>query len=146
MLFTGGATSARVAVDDRIGCKSQGVDQLLCIAPVFPYGLVIFSCAFLHEVYRQLPLSGLSVCSGSSRKHQGAKLGIVCRLLLGLGQVSSLPQDLQHVSLLSHGLLGTSAVAVCGDVADDGGLRIAEEFSADFLHSLVLSAYWTLVG
>ena len=36
-----------------------------------------------------------------------------------------------HVSLLSHGLLGTtecSAVTVCSDVADDGGL-----------HSLVLS-------
>ena len=63
------------------------------------------------------------------------------------GQVSSVPQGLHHVSLLSHGLLGTTecgAVTVCGDVADDYGLQIAEEFSADFLHSLVLSAYWIL--
>ena len=62
-------------------------------------------------------------------------------------QVSSVPQGLHHVSLLSHGLLDTTkcdAVTVCGDVADDYGLRIAEEFSADFLHSLVLSAYWIL--
>ena len=79
----------------------------------------------------------------------GAKLGIVRRLLLGLGQVWSVPQGLHHVSLLSHGLLSITdciAVTVCGDVADDGGLWIAEEISVDFLDSVGLSAYGILVG
>ena len=96
MLFTGVSTSARVAVNDGIGYKAQRVNQLLCIAPVFPYGLVIFSRAPLHEVYGELPLCGLSVCSDSSRKHLGAKLGIVCGLFMGLGQVPSVPLGLLH--------------------------------------------------
>ena len=74
-----------------------------------------------------------------------AKLGIVRRLLLVLGKVSSVPQGLHHVSLLSHDLLSItdcSAVTVCDDVADDGGLWIAEETSVDFLHSSgVLHSY-----
>ena len=124
MLCTGGTTSARVAVNDGIGYKAQGVDRLLRIAPVFPYGLVIFSRTRLHEVYRELPLCGLSVYNISSRKHLGAKLGIVCRLLLGLGQVSCVPQGLiHHVSPLRHDLFGInecSAFTVCVDMADDG--------------------------
>ena len=49
---------------------------------VFPYGLVVLGCASLH---RELPLCGLPVSSCSAGKHLNAELGIVCRLLLGLG-------------------------------------------------------------
>ncbi|XP_078328790.1 uncharacterized protein LOC144623829 isoform X2 [Crassostrea virginica] len=40
--------------------------------------------------------------------------------------------------------MGCGAVSVCSDVANEGGLGITEEFLADFLHSLVLSAFGML--
>ena len=148
MLCAGPSASARVAVYNGVGSETQCVDQLVCVTTVCSYGLVIFGHAPLHEVDGEFSSCGLSVCSCPSGKHLATEFGIVHRLLLGLGQVTGVPQGLHRLSLLSHGPLGTtecSAVTICGEVTYQGGLRITEEFSADFLHSLVLSANGVLV-
>ena len=120
----------------------------LCRPGIF-YALVVLGCAPLHKVHRELPLCGLPVLSCSAGKHLNAELGIVCRILLGLSQVSSVPQGLH--CLLPHGHCPLApkdcgVVSVCSDVANKGGLGITVEFPADSLHSLVLSAYGILVG
>ena len=63
--------------------------------------------------------------------------------------MTSVPKGLHRLLSLSHCLLAPTecgAVTVCSDVANEGGLGITEEFPADFLNSLVLSAYGMLVG
>nr|XP_022311043.1 uncharacterized protein LOC111116350 [Crassostrea virginica] len=99
-------------------------------------------------VYLFSPQRTSSLWPASAGKHLNAELSIVCRLLLGLGKVTSVPQGLHRLLPLSHCPLGPTeggAVSVCSDVAYEGWLGITEEFPADFLHSLVLSAYGVLI-
>ena len=97
-------------------CSAEAeVNQLtqdILVNSVFPYGLVVLGCASLQKVNRELPLCGLPV-SCSTGKHLNAELGIVCRLLLGLGPVTSAPQGLHRLLPLSQCLLAPHGMRCC---------------------------------